>query len=124
MQNDNESDGYIDSNSCKELIHTSVPNTSGQLGCKTTTFVSQFSSRVLNYHIFPSTPAHFMLIITPIVADILKVVYRHIDKETNMNCKLSDLFTEYFKIVLLHRFHRIQVLNNSFVVDAKSNHNF
>lgn len=74
--------------------------------------VSQFSTRTLNYHVFPSTPAHFMLIMTPIIADIMKVS-PYLEEETNMNCQLTDLFTEYFKIVLLHRFHRIQVLHQN-----------
>lgn len=72
----------------------------------------------LNYHIFPSTPAHFMLIMTPIVVDILKVS-PYLEEETNMNCKLTNLLTEHFKIALLHRFHRIQVRNDKFEVDAE-----
>lgn len=67
--------------------------------------VSQFASRNLHYHNFPSATAQLMLTVAPIATRIA-LTLPYLESETQMNCRLKDLLYDNFQLSLLHRFKK------------------
>lgn len=72
------------------------------------TIVLHFASRNLPYRDFPSAMAQLMLAIAPMATMIAKTL-PYLELETEMSCRLRDLFDDYYQLSLLHRFRRIEV---------------
>lgn len=72
------------------------------------TIVLHFASRNLAYRNFPSATAQLMLAIAPIANMIAKTL-PYLEWQTETNCRLRDLFEDYYQLSLLHRFRRIKV---------------
>lgn len=72
------------------------------------TIVLHFASRNLPYRNFPSATAQLMLAIAPMATMIARTL-PYLEWETEMNCRLRDLFDDYYQLSLLHRLRRIKV---------------
>ncbi|XP_031634259.1 uncharacterized protein LOC116347695 [Contarinia nasturtii] len=72
------------------------------------TIVLHFASRNLPYRNFPSATAQLMLAIAPMATMIARTL-PYLEWGTEMNCRLRDLFDDYYQLSLLHRFRRIEV---------------
>jgi len=72
------------------------------------TIVLHFASRNLSYRDYPSATAQLMLTIAPTATMIAKTL-PYLEWMTDMNCRLRDLFDDYYQLALLHRFRRIKV---------------
>lgn len=70
--------------------------------------VLHFASRDLAYRNYPSATAQLMLAIAPIATMIAKTL-PYLESTTELNCRLRDLFDDYYQLSLLHRFERIKL---------------